>query len=71
METSALDSSNVAAAFQTVVKEIYNILSRKVHLSQDQKKPDVLSLGNGKTVILQESTNDTDDGAKINRCCSS
>uniref|UniRef100_M8BGC1 Ras-related protein ARA-4 n=1 Tax=Aegilops tauschii TaxID=37682 RepID=M8BGC1_AEGTA len=30
METSALDSSNVTAAFQTVVKEIYSILSRKV-----------------------------------------
>ncbi|EAZ40784.1 hypothetical protein OsJ_25262 [Oryza sativa Japonica Group] len=29
METSALDSSNVAEAFQTVVKEIYGILSRK------------------------------------------
>ncbi|CAH8263611.1 unnamed protein product [Arabidopsis lyrata] len=27
METSTLDSSNVAAAFETVVKEIYNILS--------------------------------------------
>ena len=30
IEASALDSSNVATAFQTVVREIYNILSRKV-----------------------------------------
>ncbi|XP_008785540.1 ras-related protein RABA5a-like [Phoenix dactylifera] len=70
METSALDSSNVAAAFQTVVKEIYNILSRKMHLSQDQKKPNMSSLGNGKTVILQEDANDTNNGAKGNWCCS-
>ncbi|KAE8686359.1 Ras-related protein Rab-11A [Hibiscus syriacus] len=40
METSALDSSNVAAAFQTVVKEIYNILSRKVMMSNESKKRD-------------------------------
>ncbi|KAJ6363740.1 hypothetical protein OIU77_029502 [Salix suchowensis] len=48
METSALDSSNVAAAFQTVVKEIYNILSRKVMMSQDLNKPVAPELGNGK-----------------------
>ncbi|XP_010925279.1 ras-related protein RABA5a [Elaeis guineensis] len=70
METSALDSSNVAAAFQTVVKEIYTILSRKMHLSQDQKKHDMSSLGNGKTVILQEDASDTNSGAKRNWCCS-
>ncbi|CAN1820631.1 Ras-related protein RABA5a [Linum perenne] len=29
METSALDSSNVASAFETVVKEIYNILIKQ------------------------------------------
>lgn len=69
METSALDSSNVAAAFQTVVKEIYNILSRKMHLSQDQMKPDMASLGNGKTVILPDA-NGTNNGAKGNWCCS-
>ncbi|KAJ0443374.1 putative small GTP-binding protein [Helianthus annuus] len=45
METSALDSSNVTAAFETVVKEIYNILSRKV--MQSQKHEPSLS-GNGK-----------------------
>ncbi|KAK4386748.1 Ras-related protein RABA5a [Sesamum angolense] len=52
IETSALDSSNVSAAFQTVVKEIYNILSRKVMQSQEltvENPPDL----NGKTVVLQ------------------
>lgn len=53
METSALDSSNVAAAFETVVKEIYNILSRKVMMSQELNKSDVSHIENGKTVVLQ------------------
>ncbi|CAI0440141.1 unnamed protein product [Linum tenue] len=52
METSALDSSNVTAAFETVVKEIYNILSRKV-ISQELKKQDAPEMGDGKTVVLQ------------------
>ncbi|KAF2288844.1 hypothetical protein GH714_016807 [Hevea brasiliensis] len=51
METSALDSSNVTAAFQTVVREIYNILSRKV--MSNEFKQDARSMGNGKTVVLQ------------------
>ncbi|KAJ9185116.1 hypothetical protein P3X46_004780 [Hevea brasiliensis] len=52
METSALDSSNVTAAFQTVVKEIYNILSRKV-MSNEFNKQDAPLMGDGKTVVLQ------------------
>lgn len=54
IETSALDSSNVSAAFKTVVKEIYNILSRKVMQSDELKKNDSSSLSEGKTVVLQE-----------------
>ncbi|KAK4273642.1 hypothetical protein QN277_022005 [Acacia crassicarpa] len=57
METSALDSSNVAAAFQTVVKEIYNILSRKVMKSQELQTQDAAVIGNGKTVVLQGEQN--------------
>ncbi|KAK3218836.1 hypothetical protein Dsin_012806 [Dipteronia sinensis] len=74
METSALDSSNVTAAFQTVVKEIYNIiLSRKVIISQELKHKDPSSLTNGKTVVLQGEM--TEDAAaevpKKAGCCSS
>ncbi|KAL5703933.1 Ras-related protein RABA5a [Ranunculus cassubicifolius] len=74
METSALDSSNVVAAFETVVKEIYNILSRKVIMSQEIKK-DVGWMSDGKTVTLhgsdvnQEGKNT--DGKKNGGCCSS
>lgn len=57
IETSALDSSNVAAAFQTVVKEIYNILSRKVIQSQELKVKDPSWMADGKTVVLQSDDN--------------
>ncbi|KAJ6827671.1 ras-related protein RABA5a [Iris pallida] len=68
METSALDSSNVTAAFQTVVKEIYDILSRKVFQSQEHKLKEA-SLGNGRTVILEEDPNE-DGGPRKAVCCS-
>ncbi|XP_011086249.1 ras-related protein RABA5a isoform X2 [Sesamum indicum] len=69
IETSALDSSNVSAAFQTVVKEIYNILSRKVMQSQEltvENPPDL----NGKTVVLQADENPkTDEQSAKGGCC--
>ncbi|XP_020587411.1 ras-related protein RABA5a [Phalaenopsis equestris] len=71
METSALDSSNVTAAFQTVVKEIYDILSRKVFQSQENKKQENLLLGNGKAVTLEGETSDADEGVRrFGSCCS-
>ncbi|XP_043696250.1 ras-related protein RABA5a [Telopea speciosissima] len=72
METSALDSSNVTLAFQTVVKEIYNILSRKVILSQEHKKQEPTWTANGKTVVLQgDSVQDSDGKPSGGKCCSS
>ncbi|MCE3050002.1 Ras- protein RABA5a [Datura stramonium] len=72
IETSALDSSNVAVAFQTVVKEIYNILSRKVMQSQELQKKDSGRLANGKTVVLQaEENQEAEAQAKKGGCCSS
>ncbi|KAF7805288.1 ras-related protein RABA5a [Senna tora] len=71
METSALDSSNVAAAFQTVVKEIYNILSRKVMISQELQKQDATVIGNGKTVVLQGEENPEAVAETKKGCCSS
>lgn len=72
METSALDSSNVAAAFQTVVTEIYHILSRKVMISQELKKQDPTWVGNGKTVVvLQGGNQEADVEPRKGWCCSS
>ncbi|KAL0321078.1 UNVERIFIED_CONTAM: Ras-related protein RABA5a [Sesamum radiatum] len=70
IETSALDSSNVSAAFQTVVKEIYNILSRKVMQSQELTVEDPPDL-NGKTVVLQPDTENpkTDEQSAKGGCC--
>ncbi|KAK4353741.1 hypothetical protein RND71_025935 [Anisodus tanguticus] len=72
IETSALDSSNVTSAFQTVVREIYNILSRKVIQSQELQKKDSGRLANGKTVVLQADENQ-ETVAETNKggCCSS
>ncbi|XP_047323307.1 ras-related protein RABA5a-like [Impatiens glandulifera] len=69
IETSALHSSNVTAAFQTVVKEIYNILSRKVIQSQELKKQDLSWTGNGGTVILK-GENGEEEAPKTGGCCS-
>ncbi|CAM8887566.1 hypothetical protein QQ045_024674 [Rhodiola kirilowii] len=71
IETSALDSSNVVAAFQTVVKEIYNILSRKVMQSQELKKRDPSWMGNGMTVVLQDGNDEAKEEAKGAKCCTS
>lgn len=72
IETSALDSSNVAVAFQTVVKEIYNILSRKVMQSQELQKKDSGRLAKNKTVVLQADENqEAEAQAKNGWCCSS
>lgn len=74
METSALDSSNVSAAFETVVKEIYNIVSRKVICSQELNKKDTTWMADdSKTVVLQ---GDVNSEVKANEpsakgCCSS
>lgn len=73
IETSALDSWNVGAAFQTVVREIFNILSRKVIQSQELKVKDAGWLANGKSVVLQANENEeaADEQSKKGRCCSS
>ncbi|KAI7728783.1 hypothetical protein M8C21_033222 [Ambrosia artemisiifolia] len=70
METSALDSSNVNAAFQTIVKEIYNILSKKVMQSQEMKKDP--SIGSKKTVVLDPKQDaNKEEPVKKSWCCSS
>ncbi|KAI5599870.1 hypothetical protein POPTR_002G249500v4 [Populus trichocarpa] len=52
METSALDSTNVEAAFEVVIREIYNNMSRKI-LNSDSYKAELtanrVSLVNGDT----------------------
>lgn len=66
METSALDSTNVSIAFQTIVKEIYNVTSRKV-LSFDNQKLET-TLTNRKTLKLDDSENQKDLWIGV-QCC--
>ncbi|KAG0483806.1 hypothetical protein HPP92_011890 [Vanilla planifolia] len=69
METSALESHNVVAAFETVVKEIYDILRRKVLQSQENKKEN-LSLGNSKTLALEGGKcNTVEEAGRMGNCC--
>lgn len=70
METSALDSSNVSAAFETIVKEIYNILAKRVRLSQESK-PDTVFICNGKPVATKGDTSDGGKKSRSSKCCSS
>ena len=50
METSALDTTNIQTAFETVIREIYNNISRKV-LNSDSYKAELsvnrVNLDNG------------------------
>lgn len=68
VETSALDSSNVKAAFETLVREIYSILRRKISLYQDLRKLETASLAHRKTVILHGDGNEADRFSGY-RCC--
>ncbi|MCD7461954.1 Ras- protein RABA5e [Datura stramonium] len=65
METSALDSTNVNKAFEIVIREIYNSVSRKV-LNSDSYKAEL-------SVNRVNLVNDGSDGSKQNQgysCCS-
>ena len=66
METSALDSTNVITAFEMVIREIYNNVSRKV-LNSDSYKAEL-------SVNRVSLVNDGSDGTKqtqgLYSCCS-
>ncbi|XP_010999992.1 PREDICTED: ras-related protein RABA5d-like [Populus euphratica] len=65
METSALDSTNVKKAFEIVIREIYNNVSRKV-LNSDSYKAE-LSLNR---VNLVNNGNDSKQAQSYFSCCS-
>ncbi|KAJ7946557.1 Ras-related protein like [Quillaja saponaria] len=63
IETSALEATNVEKAFQTILSEIYRIISKK-SLSSDEPTP--ASIKEGKTIVVGESEANTKKA-----CCSS
>ncbi|XP_076960483.1 ras-related protein Rab11C-like [Bidens hawaiensis] len=60
LETSALDAHNVEKAFQTILTEIYHIISKKALAAQDVAAP-----GKGTTINVGDSSGNTQG------CCSS
>lgn len=66
METSALDSTNVKKAFEIVIGEIYNNVSRKV-LNSDTYKAELTV----NRVTLSKSETDGSKKTRNFSCCSS
>ncbi|KAH8509983.1 hypothetical protein Peur_014688 [Populus x canadensis] len=63
IETSALEATNVEKAFQTILSEIYRIISKK-SLSSEESAP--ASIKDGKTIVVGGPEPDTKK-----TCCSS
>lgn len=63
IETSALEATNVEKAFQTILSEIYRIISKK---SLNSEEPAAANIKEGKTIVVGESEANTKKA-----CCSS
>ncbi|KAK4749992.1 hypothetical protein SAY87_027441 [Trapa incisa] len=63
IETSALEASNVEKAFQTILSEIYRIMSKKPLSSNNHASS---NLKEGKTIVVGES-----ESTEKKTCCSS
>ncbi|KAG6600719.1 Ras-related protein RABA2a [Cucurbita argyrosperma subsp. argyrosperma] len=63
IETSALEATNVEKAFQTILSEIYRIISKK---SLNSDEPATANIKEGKTIVVGES-----EGNSKKACCSS
>lgn len=66
METSALDSTNVKTAFEMVIREIYNNVSRKV-LNSDSYKAE---LSVNRVTLSNNSDGGSNQGQSKYSCCS-
>lgn len=66
IETSALDATNIDKAFQTILKEIYHIISKKA-LAAQEAAASVSHPGQGTTINVTETSGDSNRRG----CCSS
>jgi len=64
IETSALDASNVDSAFQTILTDIYRIVSSKA-LTEN---PEIIKPSQGSTIPL-DPTNDPNASKQGGKCC--
>jgi len=68
IETSALNATNVNDAFQIVIKEVYNNMSRKA-LNSGSYKSKLLSNGSTSVSLVQNGDAATKTGLKKYGCC--
>ncbi|OEL37140.1 Ras-related protein RABA2a [Dichanthelium oligosanthes] len=64
VETSALDATNVDRAFETLLTEIYRIVSKKA-LASDEAASSASSVGEGQSIQVSAG----DSGGLTTRCC--
>ena len=64
LETSALEATNIEKAFQTILTEIYHIISKKALAAQEAATNTALP-GQGTTINVNEASGNTKKG-----CCS-
>jgi len=65
IETSALDSTNVEAAFQMIVQQIYTTFQKTKNPSQYQTKP----IGEGESIVLKETKKPSGSRFRKLNCC--
>ena len=66
IETSALDSTNVEQAFQTILTEIYRLVSRRTIEADDSG--DAPAVGAGATVVVTKGDDNNDKKKSCGRC---
>ncbi|KAE8676402.1 Ras-related protein RABA2c [Hibiscus syriacus] len=64
LETSALDATNIEKAFQTILTEVYHIVSKKALAAQEAKANAAIP-GQGTTIDVADASGNTKKG-----CCS-
>ncbi|XP_022986937.1 ras-related protein Rab11C-like [Cucurbita maxima] len=67
IETSALDATNIDKAFQTILTEIYHIISKKALAAKEAAAASVTRPSQGTTIDVSDTTGDSDRKG----CCSS
>ncbi|XP_068645187.1 ras-related protein RABA5d-like [Aristolochia californica] len=65
METSALDATNVKTAFEIVIKEIYNNVSRKVLNSESYKA----ELSVNRVTLVKDGDDESNQTSRKYSCC--
>jgi small GTP-binding protein len=68
IETSALGNSNVDTAFETILKEIYRLISRKTVTMSDISATQFRGTGQS-IIITDENSNPPETTGKSSKCC--